>query len=70
MDYCLAYCSHGGTCTREPGHEDLHDSGYCQWADAESLTRDAADAVLRSRGPDGVMIADQWDLMVPREIDD
>jgi hypothetical protein len=46
--YCRSYCSHGGRCTLSPGHETGHDSGYCQWTDAEGLTREQADIVLAS----------------------
>lgn len=43
---CTSYCSHGGRCELKPGHDVLHNSGYCTWPDAEALTREAADAVL------------------------
>jgi hypothetical protein len=52
MSNCWSYCSHGGICVLEAGHEGLHDSEYCQWADAEALTKDAADAVFRRKGGD------------------
>lgn len=45
--FCESYCSHGGRCDLEPGHDGLHSSsGYCTWTDAEALTREAADRVL------------------------
>jgi hypothetical protein len=44
---CQHYCSHGGRCTLERGHEGLHDSsGECRWPDAESITRAEADAIM------------------------
>jgi hypothetical protein len=55
---CNAYCSHGGRCVLDDGHEGLHDSEYCQWSDAESLTKEAADAVLIEKAPlEGPIIA-------------
>jgi hypothetical protein len=44
-----------------PGHDGAHDSGYCTWADAEALTREAADKVLR-RSPAG---AEYLDILQP-----
>jgi hypothetical protein len=58
---CESYCSHGGVCELDPGHEGLHDSSYCQWADAQSLTREAADEILREK-PDGEMAIALWDM--------
>lgn len=50
MSYlCGSYCSHGGRCESLTGHDGLHDSGYCTWTDAEALTRQAADDVLRTK---------------------
>lgn len=46
---CTSYCSHGGRCTQKPGHEGGHDSGYCQWTDANALTKTQADAVLAQK---------------------
>jgi len=46
MSECQQYCSHGGFCVLEKDHEEDHDSGFCQWAEPESLTKDQADAVL------------------------
>lgn len=43
---CQSFCSHGGICSREPGHASLHASPCCIWPDAESLTRAEADAVI------------------------
>lgn len=43
---CKSYCSHGGRCVLDAGHDGLHDSRYCQWADAEALTREQADDVI------------------------
>jgi len=44
---CKSYCTHGGRCVLRAGHDGKHDSRYCQWTDAEALTRGQADAVLR-----------------------
>lgn len=65
--HCNSFCSHGGVCELDLDHGGLHDSGYCQWADAEALTRDAADAVLRARGAEGEAVADLWDFMIAKE---
>lgn len=62
MSYCDSYCSHGGVCELDPGHEGLHDSRYCQWADAEALTREAADAILATK-PGGEGLVALWDLV-------
>lgn len=48
--YCWAYCSHGGVCEKEAGHEGLHDTRYCTWADAEALTKEAADQIFLQKG--------------------
>ena len=50
MSNCWSYCSHGGVCTLDEGHEGLHDSEYCTWADAQALTKEAADAVFLRKG--------------------
>lgn len=44
--FCISYCSHGGVCILSPGHEGLHDSNYCQWSDAEALSRDEANRMI------------------------
>lgn len=44
---CHSYCSHGGYCTLDNGHEGQHDSGYCQWSDEDSLSKPEADDVIR-----------------------
>lgn len=42
---CDTYCTHGGECSLEAGHDGLHDaSGYCQWADEDSVDKAEADA--------------------------
>jgi hypothetical protein len=46
---CTSYCSHGGRCELDPGHDGLHDSNYCTWTDTEGLTKAAADAVLATK---------------------
>lgn len=43
---CDSYCTHGGRCTKEPGHAGDHDTDYCTWTDAEALTREQADEVM------------------------
>jgi hypothetical protein len=43
---CQSYCSHGGRCVLDLGHDGLHDSRYCAWTDADALTKDQADRVL------------------------
>jgi hypothetical protein len=58
---CDSYCSHGGRCVMHPGHGGLHDSRYCTWTDAEALSREQADEVLRGK-PDG---ADYLDTLQP-----
>lgn len=50
MANCESYCSHGGVCELEAGHEGRHDSRYCQWSDDEALDKGTADAVLRNNG--------------------
>lgn len=66
MENCNSYCEHGGVCTLELGHDGLHDSTYCQWSDAQALTRDAADAVL-STNPEGQFVKTLWDMLIPRD---
>lgn len=62
---CETYCSHGGVCELEQGHEGQHDSRYCQWGDDESLSRDEANAVLETK-PGGTAISLLWELGIPR----
>lgn len=68
-EQCSSFCTHGGVCNLEEDHEGLHDSGFCQWADAQALTRDAADAVLASGSPEGAAVVALWDVMIEREKD-
>jgi hypothetical protein len=49
--FCDSYCSHGGVCVLERGHELPHDSRYCQWTDDEALTKHEADAILIETDP-------------------
>lgn len=49
MSMCQSYCSHGGRCELDRGHDGLHDSNYCTWTDAEALTKDAADQILATK---------------------
>jgi len=55
--FCLKYCQHGGACSREPGHEGLHntkqpsrpDAGYCcDFSDEQSIPKEEADMVVRA----------------------
>lgn len=44
---CQSYCEHGGVCGLDAGHDGLHSNGFCPpWSDAQSITREAADARL------------------------
>jgi len=54
---CDSYCSHGGRCVKNPDHKGKHDSKYCKWTDAEALSREQADEVLRGN-PDGAEFLD------------
>lgn len=58
---CGSYCSHGGRCVLDGDHDGLHDSKYCTWTDAEALSREDADDVLRTK-PKG---ADYLNTMQP-----
>lgn len=60
MLICDSYCSHGGRCTRDPGHDGDHDSDYCTWTDAEALTKDQADTLLAAK-PGGREYLDYMD---------
>lgn len=54
---CQVYCSHGGYCVQNYGHEGQHDSGYCKWDDKDSLSKAEADEVLASKpGGEEVLI--------------
>ena len=46
--FCFSYCSHGGVCERERGHPGTHDSGFCEWTDAEGITKAEADEKMRA----------------------
>ena len=37
MTYCISFCSHGGICELDAGHEGLHDSRFCTWTDDEAI---------------------------------
>jgi hypothetical protein len=63
MSICEFYCSHGGVCALEPGHDGQYDSGYCTWDDAEALSRSDADDLLREK-PGGSEIVMIWDRIV------
>lgn len=49
---CNSFCSHGGCCMLDAGHEGLHDSTYCTWTDDEALTEEEADKVLAENNPE------------------
>lgn len=49
MSGCMTYCTHGGICELESGHDGLHDSSYCQWPDTQSATRRDADEILSAK---------------------
>lgn len=49
MSYCVSYCSHGGVCILDAGHEGQHDSDYCQWGDSEALDKTTADALFYAK---------------------
>lgn len=51
--FCISYCQHGGVCERERGHDGKHDSGYCEWTDAEAVTKAEGDALARAASPFG-----------------
>ena len=57
MAMCQSYCTHGGRCPLNEGHAPPHDSGSCTWTDDETLTREQADAVLRTK-PGGAEFLD------------
>ena len=49
---CGANCPHGGCCVLDRGHGGLHDTRYCRFTDAQSLTDAAADALYLANYPD------------------
>lgn len=50
MALCKHYCSHGGRFSKNAGHSGLHDaSGYCQWPDNESVSREEAGRILAAK---------------------
>lgn len=59
--YCESFCSHGGVCALEPGHDGLHDSRYCTWTDDEAIDREAADELLLDH-PNGAGVKVLWDV--------
>lgn len=61
---CESYCSHGGVCKLEPGHDGLHDTGYCTWSDAEALSEVEANEVLREK-PGGDDVIAFWNAFRP-----
>jgi len=49
---CETYCSHGGACSLEVGHDGVHNaSGYCTFTDAEAVSKDEADQILCDKDP-------------------
>jgi hypothetical protein len=54
-EQCGQYCSHGGFCDLDAGHEGLHQAGvFCSWSSVDSLTKEEADEVLAEKegGPE------------------
>lgn len=47
---CDSNCEHGGVCTLSAGHAGQHDSGYCQWSDAQAIPQEEADRIMRKQG--------------------
>ena len=62
---CNAYCSHGGICVLNAGHEGQHDTKYCQWGDEDSISKQEADSLLRTK-PGGDLILLMSDLFNAR----
>ena len=58
---CHSYCSHGGVCELNAGHDGLHDSRYCTWTDGEAVPKDQADAILAGK-PGGIEVLDLIDI--------
>ena len=48
---CWSYCTHGGVCELDAGHEGLHDSRYCTWTDDEAIDEEEADRRLIEKDP-------------------
>lgn len=49
--FCNAYCTHGGVCNLDTGHEGLHSaSGYCEWEDRQSISEAEADQKINDKG--------------------
>lgn len=69
---CPAYCKHGGVCELDEGHRGLHDSRYCTWDDAETVSAAKADAILlaKAESPEELMeiqaLLMMQDLVDPR----
>lgn len=63
-EHCNSYCSHGGVCELSRGHDGLHDSSYCEWSDEEAISREDADEILSSKGPEGAMLKTLWDIFI------
>lgn len=68
---CLTYCSHGGICELDDGHEGLHTTRYCWWTDADSVDHATADEILRQSGsPDAEFIIALWGIVDPADAGD
>ena len=65
---CDTYCEHGGVCELLAGHSGQHDSRYCKWDDAQSVTRDEADRMLEKKGPIGRASLLAYDIAVPKVV--
>ena len=66
--HCASYCKHGGVCELEAGHEGLHDSRYCRWADAEAVPQVKADDIFRAGDNSGMaeVIIQLGNILDPR----
>lgn len=62
---CNEYCSHGGICILNAGHSGQHETGYCKWDTADSITKSEADAIM-SQTPTGALIVQMSDLFGAR----
>ena len=41
------YCPHGGICYLAHPHSGNHVNSFCEWTEAESISREQADKVMR-----------------------
>lgn len=63
---CETYCEHGGICDLEKGHEGLHDTGYCKFA--EGTSKEIADTLfIQKAGPIAEIVISLGDALSKRE---